>query len=340
MAFTLRRTSAAPGPGAGASPDGSMTLLEHLHELRKRLFRAVLAIAVAAVVSAFFYDQLVALLRAPFDSAVQELADERDIDARLTFTDVAGPFTLTLKTSLVAGLVIASPVWLWQIWAFIVPGLHRRERRWSMVFAAVASPLFIGGVVLGYYVLPKGLGILLDFTPVEVSNFVGLDTYLVFIMRMLLVFGVAFEIPLFVILLNLAGVVSGRALGEHRSWIIIGTFVFAAVATPSTDPISMLFLAVPMTALFMLSEVIARLVDRRRARAEGAYDTYADDEASPIDAPPDADLDLDPDRDRYDADWDDAGRDDAGRDDAGRDDAGRDDADRDDADRDHPGRDG
>ena len=263
-----------------------MTLMEHLNELRTRLFRAVLSIALASVACAFFYDEIVRLLTTPFVDAVEKLAIERDIDAKLTFSDVAGPFTLTLKTSLVAGLVVSSPLWLWQLWAFIVPGLHNTERRWSVIFAAVAGPLFIAGVLLGFFVLPKGLGILLDFTPADVSNFVNLDKYLTFIMRMLLVFGVSFEIPLFVILLNLAGVVSGKALGQHRSWIVLGVFVFAAVATPSTDPISMLFLAVPMTLLFLMSEVVARLIDRRRAKrgGEGDYSAYSDDEVSELGA--------------------------------------------------------
>ena len=186
-----------------------------------------------------------------------------------------------------AGLVIASPVWLWQLWAFVVPGLHAHERKWSMLFAAVAGPLFMSGVLLGYYVLPKGIGILLDFTPEDVSNLIEVDRYLTFILRMLLVFGVAFEIPLFVVLLNLAGVVSGKALGRYRPWIILGTFVFAAVATPSTDPISMLFLAAPMTGLFLVSEVIARLIDRRRARREPEYDQFDDDEISDLEVSPD-----------------------------------------------------
>jgi sec-independent protein translocase protein TatC len=308
VAFTLRRGAGPAGAGDRGAADGSMTLMEHLNELRMRLFRAVLAIAVASVVCAFFYDEIVELLTTPFVNAVEKLAAERNIDAKLTFSDMAGPFTLTLKTSLVAGLVVASPIWLWQIWAFVVPGLHSTERRWSVIFASVAGPLFIGGVLLGFFVLPKGLGILLDFTPTDVSNFVNLDKYLTFIMRMLLVFGVSFEIPLFVILLNLAGVVSGKSLGQHRSWIVLGVFVFAAIATPSTDPISMLFLAVPMTVLFLMSEVVARLIDRRRAKrgGEGDYSAYSDDEASEIGADDFDDTDAFPDdTDEYSADYDD-----------------------------------
>ncbi len=262
-----------------------MTLIEHLRELRGRLFKSVLAIVAATVLALFFYKDLFTLLTDPFNKVVADLAAKRHLDAKLTINDVAGPFILQLKVCLVAGLVLASPVWLFQLWSFIVPGLHRNERKWTAVFAAVAGPLFIVGVLIGYYVLPKGLGILLSFTPLSVSNFVQVDTYLSFILRMLLVFGVAFEIPLFVILLNLAGVVSGRALGRYRPWIIVGTFVFAAVATPSTDPISMLFLALPMTALFFVSEILARIVDRRRGRDEdGDYAEWDDDESSPLEA--------------------------------------------------------
>ena len=162
-------------------------------------------------------------------------------------------------------MVLTSPYWLYQIWAFIVPGLHANERKWTRVFAAVAGPLFLVGVAVGYYVLPKGLEVLIGFTPSTLTNLVDFGDYFTFITRMLLVFGVAFEIPLFVVLLNLAGVVSGRTLGHYRPWIIVGIFVFAAVATPSTDPFSMLMLAIPMLLLFLVSEVIARVVDRGAA---------------------------------------------------------------------------
>ena len=286
MAFTLRRSSAGSGRSRGSQSDGTMTLVEHLYELRKRLFRAVLAIAVAAIASAFFYDEIITLLRDPFENAIEKLASQRgDLNAQLTINDPAGPFLLQLKIALVSGLVLSSPVWLWQIWAFVVPGLHSNERRWSMVFAAVAGPLFMGGVLLGYYVLPKGLGILLAFTPADVSNFIELDRYLNFILRMLLVFGVAFEIPLFVVLLNLAGVVTGRTLGANRAWIILGVFVFAAVATPSQDPFSMLMLAIPMAILFELAVAVASVHDRRKARRERAesYEELPDDVTSPLD---------------------------------------------------------
>jgi len=279
VAFSLRRGRKAVDDAVPPS-DGTMTLIEHLRELRNRVFKSVIAVVIATIAAFFFYDQLFELLTKPFTTVVNDLAEEEGLNAELTLTGVADAFTLQIKTCLVAGLIIASPIWLYQIWAFIVPGLHPRERKWTRVFAAIAGPLFLLGVAVGYYVLPKGLSILLDFTPADVSNLIEVSRYLSFILRMLLVFGVSFEIPMFVVLLNLAGVVTGRQLGRVRAWIILGTFVFAAVATPSTDPISMLFLAFPMTLLFMLSEVIARFIDKRRGIHD--YEAWSDDEQSEL----------------------------------------------------------
>jgi len=261
-----------------------MSLVEHLRELRSRLFKSVLAILAGMVIGWIVYEDLFALLIDPFLTSVERLEETRDINAEPVFTGIADAFMLQTKVSLVAGVVLASPIWLYQLWAFLLPGLHRNERKWTRIFVAIAGPLFFAGVLLGYYVLPTGLELLIGFTPGDVANLVQVDRYLSFVLRILLVFGVAFEIPLFVVLLNLAGVVSGRQLGRWRSWIIFATFVFAAVATPSTDPITMLMLAMPMTLLFGVSEIVARLVDRRRAResAEPDYEKLSDDETSPL----------------------------------------------------------
>ncbi len=257
-----------------------MPLVAHLRELRQRLIKGLIAIAIMTIVAWNFYDPLLDVLTRPFEIAIGHLENRRDLNAALTFTGVGQPFTFQLKTSVVAGIVASSPVWLWQIWAFIVPALHPKERKWSVLFGIFAGPLFLAGIVLGYFVLPKGLEVLIGFTPDIVSNLVDLGGYLSFVLRTILVFGVAAEIPLFVIMLNLVGVVSGRQLVASRPWIIIAIFVFAAVATPSTDPATMLFLAVPMTVLYAISEVIARALDRRKATALGTQ--TPDDEASPL----------------------------------------------------------
>ena len=265
-------------PLSPVGEDGRMSLGDHFRELRGRLMRSLLVFLVVLVVAFFFYDQLLSLVMDPYNQARKALGG--DVQTKAYIKGATGPLMLNLKLCSMAALIVSCPYWLYQIWAFILPGLHPHEKRWTRVFVAIAGPLFVLGVAVGYYVLPKGLEVLIGFTPGNLENLVEFGEYFSFLTRMLLVFGVAFEIPLFVVLLSLAGVVSGRSLGQHRSWIVIGTFVFAAVATPSTDPISMLFLAVPMTVLFLVSEVVARLIDRRRAR-EGT-EQWADDEISPL----------------------------------------------------------
>jgi sec-independent protein translocase protein TatC len=262
--------------------DGQMTLAEHLRELRNRLIVSVLAIIVGFVVAWIFYNDIYQALLHPFRE-VQAQVCTGDRDCRVTMSTIGAPFILQAKISLMAGIVIASPVWLYELWAFIMPGLHANERRWTLIFVAIAGPLFAGGVALGYYVMPKGISVLLGFTPHGVSNFIDSEHYLDFIVRVLLVFGISFEIPFFVVLLNLAGAVRAHHLARWRSWIIFGTFVFAAVATPSTDPFTMLMLATPMVVLFLISEAIAHFVDRRRGISEEPdYGDFGDDETSPV----------------------------------------------------------
>jgi sec-independent protein translocase protein TatC len=258
-------------------PDGRMALTDHLRELRARIIRSVLALLVVFCAALYFYPDLYQLILDPYVEARKNLPSSTRSEPVLN--GVAAGLTFQLKLCGLAGLVGSSPYWLYQLWAFIVPGLNSGEKKWTRVFAAVAGPLFFAGVAVGYYVLPKAITVLIGFTPDDVTNLVEFTQFFSFISRMLLIFGVAFEIPLFVVMLNLAGVVSGRQLGRYRPWIVIGTVVFAAVGTPSTDPFSMLFLAVPMVVLFLVAEVIARLVDRARGRG-GADAQIADDEIS------------------------------------------------------------
>lgn len=266
-------------PHGQTGDDGRMALADHLRELRARLMRSVIIFVVAIVVAFFFYHQLFALILGPYNDARGML--KKGVVSKPVINGVTDPLMIQIKICGFAAVIATCPYWLYQVWAFILPGLHPHERRWTRLFAAIAGPLFVLGVALGYYILPKGLQVLIGFTPTNLENLVPFTGYFSFFTRMLLVFGVAFEIPVFVVLLNLAGVVSGRTLANYRPWIIVGTFVFAAVATPSTDPFSMLMLAIPMTLLFLVSEVVARVVDRRRGRT--SVDAYDDDEASGID---------------------------------------------------------
>ncbi|MAO81499.1 twin-arginine translocase subunit TatC [uncultured Nocardioides sp.] len=250
-------------PHHPVGPDGRMALSDHLRELRARILKVALTLIVALVVALFFFDQLFDLVYGPYEQAVERLEDKQTL---ATTTGAGGGLMLYLKLCGFAALVATAPVWLYQIWAFIMPGLHAHERKWTRVFGAVATPLFLVGIWLGYVTLPKGLEILIGFNPDGITNILEFSGYLQFFTRTMLVFGIAFEIPVFVVLLNLAGVVKGRQLAEHRPWIIVGLFVFAAVATPSADPFTMTFMAVPMVVLFFFAEIIARWNDRRRER--------------------------------------------------------------------------
>jgi sec-independent protein translocase protein TatC len=279
-AGVLRLFRATPQHPVG--PDGRMALADHLRELRARLLLVSVALVVGIVVAWFFYDALFGIIRDPYDAARERLTG-RGVETEPVISGVASPLLLRLKISALAAVIATSPFWLYQIWAFIVPGLHAHEKRWTQLFSLVAGPLFLAGVGVAYYVLPRGMEVLIGFTPDEVQSLIEFDKYLSFIIRMMLVFGVAFEIPVFVVMLNLAGIVRGRTLGTYRPWIVVGTFIFAAVATPSTDPFSMIMLAIPMSVLFLVSEGIARFVDRRRERRGGYFDDLSDDEASPID---------------------------------------------------------
>jgi len=268
-----------------------MPLAAHLGELRVRLTRSMLAIIAASVVAAFFYDQLFAVITDPFNS----IADDHP-EAQLNFGNIGDPFTFALKICAMAGLFAASPVWMYNLWAFVAPGLHKRERRYGIAFVAVSVPLFLGGAALAYVFLPKGFDLLIGFNPDpdSVANIIGLNDYLSFVLRMFLVFGLAFVLPVFLVALNLAGVVSGRTLLRAWRQVILGGFVFAAVATPSGDPYTMTALAVPMLVLYYIAAGIALLTDRRRRRAgiDGVdYSALDDDTASPLGSPPDEEPD-------------------------------------------------
>jgi sec-independent protein translocase protein TatC len=262
-----------------AGPDGSMSLFEHIAELRYRLIIMALTIIVGTVVAWFFRDYLTELIFRPYQVAADALrAKNPNADITLVNNGVASPFTLALKVSALAGILVTSPILLYQLWAFVVPGLLAKEKKWTLIFLGSATPLFLAGVAVGYYVMPKGLVVLLGFTENGIANLQDVNQFLSFLMRFMLVFGIAFLIPEVVLILNIIGVLKAKYLSKYRSIIIFGTFVFGAVATPSTDPFSMLALALPMTVLFIVAEVIAHILDRRKAR-RGTLDPVAKDRA-------------------------------------------------------------
>ncbi len=279
-----------------------MPLADHLRELRNRLAKALLAIVVVTIVAAFFYNDIINFLTKPIldsigcDQSFAELARSSHSGekcARITINGLLAPFTLALQVSLTAGVVFASPIWLYQLWAFVAPGLHRHEKKYAYAFVFTGAPLFLGGAFFAYEVLPTTAKVLIDFTPNgSIDNLLPLDDLLQLVTRMVIVFGLSFELPLLLVMLNLTGVLSGRRmLGWWRA-MILGITVFAAVATPSTDPLSMLALAGPIWVLYFGAVGFSLLNDRRKRRREEAGPS--DDEASELDLTPEDIGDVEP----------------------------------------------
>lgn len=274
-----RKTTRRPNMQRHA--DGAMPLREHLRELRTRLIRSLIAIAVGTVVGWLGYRQLFAILRRPFDDVVAQTHQQNIV---LALNGVADPFTLQIQVSAVAGVVLASPIWLYQFWRFVTPGLHRHERRWALGFVAAALPLMAFGAWLSYSVMPIGLNMLFGFTPDGVSNIISVDRYLSFFFRMLLVFAVGFLAPLLIIVMNFAGIVRGQTLLSAWRGIVLGTLLFGAVATPTGDPVNLMLLSGPILLLVFGAIGVALLNDRRRRRRGDLvdYDEWDDDEASSV----------------------------------------------------------
>ncbi len=264
--FSLKWLKPPPAP-----PDGSMTLFEHLRELRYRLVVSAVFIIAGTIVAWYFQEQLVGILKAPYEQGVGALKIKNpDADISLVNDTLTSPLTLAIKVAVLTGALGTAPVWLYQVWAFVVPGLLAKEKKWALIFIGLATPMFAGGVFVAYTVMPKGIMVLLSFTQAGVSNLLNINSYLSFLLRAMVVFGIAFVIPLIVLMLNIVGVIKANQLSKYRTLVIFGTFVFGAVATPSTDPFSMLALAAPMSILFLATEVLAHIFDRRKARRAAA----------------------------------------------------------------------
>jgi sec-independent protein translocase protein TatC len=262
-------------------PEGRMALREHLGELRKRVVRSALAIFLGAVVGWFVYHQVFNAIARP----ILEIQERRGREfATINFGDLASAFNLKIQLSIVIGIVLASPVWLYQFWAFITPGLTRRERRYSFAFVGAALPLFLGGAALAWWALPKAMEFFTEFVPEGGSNFITASTYFSFVTRIVLAFGIAFVIPVVLVALNAVGLLSGRALLGHWRITVFGCFLFAAIATPTPEATTMCILAGAMCLLFGAAIGICLLSDRRRARRTKDDDLshLADDEASAL----------------------------------------------------------
>lgn len=245
-----------------------MPLGEHLRELRKRVMLAAAGILVATVGGWFLYDPTFALLQLP----IERLADQ-GINATLNFESVPSSFDIKIRVAAFLGILVASPWWLYQVWAFLAPGLTKKERRWAILFIGAGVPLFAGGIFMAWLALPNTVKLLTQFVPEGATSlFIGVTVYVKFVIQFLLIFGFAFTLPLVLVALNLLGIVKGKTWLKGWRWAVIIIFILAALATPTADAITFVLMALPITALYFLAVGISMLNDRRRARRANGED--------------------------------------------------------------------
>jgi len=253
------------------SSGGRMPLLDHLRELRKRIMRSAIAITLSSIVGWVFYNDIIVQLASPVCDLRSAQENGKQYCGSLYISGVLGPLNLQIKVAILTGIILSAPIWLYQLWSFIAPGLHKREKRNSILFITAATPFFAAGSFLGYKILPTAVKVLFGFTPESLSNLVKFDDYLDFVLRVILLFGLAFELPVFLISLNLIGFLRGLTiLKPWRIWVF-SIVLFTAAFTPTADPLTMGLLAVPLIALYFLAGLFSLLNDRRRDRKNIDY---------------------------------------------------------------------
>lgn len=255
-----------------AGPGGTMTLIDHIRELRYRVTIAVIAIVIVSAASGFFYETLMRFITDPYNQAKNAVMEATGGSATIELTNIGAvsPFTLAVVACLLSGIVFSSPIWLYQIWAFMAPAMLKQEKKYVLSFVGAATPLFLLGCLVGYFVWPRGVALMLSFTPqdMDIVNLLEIVDFLKKQIMIMLVFGVSFMLPVLLVMLNLARVVHGFQLARYRKFVVLGSVIFAAIVTPTVDPFSMLALVVPMTVLFLVAEFICRLIDKKRGITE------------------------------------------------------------------------
>jgi sec-independent protein translocase protein TatC len=244
---------------------GQMTLIEHLRELRHRLIVCLWALGAGSVAGFFLYGPAMRLVRQPYCDFLSEHPDKAPFESArcsLVFLGAIDGFLISVKVIVFLALLFALPVVLYQLWAFIVPGLTERERRWAIPFVLLSLGLFALGGLVAYLTLPKALDFLLGVGGDFVNPLLTVDKYVGFVIFTVLAFGLGFEFPILLISLTAAGVLSSDTMRRHRRYVIFGLAVFSAVITPSPDPISMLALLIPLAVFYEGAIIVSRLLKR------------------------------------------------------------------------------
>jgi sec-independent protein translocase protein TatC len=240
--------------------DGRMSLMEHLIELRSRLIRCAIAIAIGSALGWMLYQPIFNILMGP----LEELSGDPNVSDKLLVLDPLEGFMLRLKMSAYIGIAVCMPYLLWQVWRFISPGLYQNERRYASAFVFSATFLFLFGAAVAFYTLEPALSFLQGVGGENLRYEYSPTKYLMLIVYMMLAFGLGFEFPIVLVALQLVGVISPKQLRQFRRFGIVIIFVVAAVITPSADPISLFALAVPMMIFYELSILLGTLIVRRR----------------------------------------------------------------------------
>ncbi len=276
------------------NPDGRMPLLEHLAELRSRLLKAAIALVLGMSIALVFSNQTLQFVMRPFcDASINGHTGCHVYGDQLVVNGVFDGFFIRVKIAFFLGLIGSCPIWLYQLWAFIAPGLYSREKKWAYLFTGSAVPLFVGGAYLAYLVMGRGLHYLLGLAPRGVAVLPGFDTYISYFTGMLVGFGIAFELPLVMIMLNLAGILTHERFRRWRKMLIFGVFLVAGIVNPSPDPWTMLILGGMCVVLVEAAEVFVYFNDKRRARLRPSpYAGLADNEVAPLDEPEPVDVDT------------------------------------------------
>lgn len=262
------------------SADGRMPLAEHLKEFRNRLIVAAIAVVLCAAVGWYYYAELFDLLLDPV-RAVRDSRGESLVNLNFG-ASITQPFAVQLRVAIFVGIVLASPVWIWQIWGFLLPGLRRKERRTALAFFLASVPLFLAGCVLAAWALPRTVAVLLSFTPEGAANLQDAMTYLNFILYFIVAFGIAFLMPVLLVGANSLRILPAATMLKGWRIATLLILVFCALATPDPSAWTMLALAAPMVVLYFLAVGVATLLERARRRREPEWTHTPDDQASDL----------------------------------------------------------